>query len=83
AGNENNQNQLPQHQQQHHHHHSQMNTNSAALLVRFLNCLGKAAVGIAYYLDCTVKHELLRRKEAKLMQYKDIVERTNQSSSRF
>ncbi|CAF4237666.1 unnamed protein product, partial [Rotaria sordida] len=74
AGNQNNQNQLPQHQQQHHHHHSQMNTNPAALLVRFLNCLGKAAVGIAYYLDCTVKDEL-RRKEAKLIQYKNIVER--------
>ncbi|CAF1343153.1 unnamed protein product [Rotaria sordida] len=74
AGNENNQNQLSQHQQQHHHHHSQMNANSALLLVRFLNCLGKAAVGIAYYVDCTVKDKLLRRKEAKLMQYKNIVE---------
>ncbi|CAF1514965.1 unnamed protein product, partial [Rotaria sordida] len=73
AGNENNQNQLSQHQQQHHHHHSQMNANSALLLVRFLNGLGKAAVGIAYYVDCTVKDEL-RRKEAKLMQYKNIVE---------
>ncbi|CAF1465313.1 unnamed protein product, partial [Rotaria sordida] len=64
AGNESNQNQLSQ-QQQHHHHHSQMNANSALLLVRFLNCLGKAAVGIVYYVDCTVKDELLRRKEAK------------------
>ncbi|CAF4163706.1 unnamed protein product, partial [Rotaria sordida] len=73
AGNENNQNQLS-HQQQHHHHHSQMNANSALLLVRFLNCLEKAAVGIVYYVDCTVKDELLRRKEAKLMQYKNIVE---------
>ena len=35
------------------------------LLVRFLNCLGKAAVGIIYYVDCTVKDELFRRKEAK------------------
>jgi len=35
------------------------------MLVRFLNCLGKAAVGIVYYVDCTVKDELLRRKEAK------------------
>lgn len=51
--------------QQHHHHHSQSNANSALLLVRFLNCLGKAAVGIVYYVDCTVKDELLRRKEAK------------------
>ena len=46
-------------------HHSQTNTNSALMLVRFLNCLGKAAVGIVYYVDCTVKDELLRRKEAK------------------
>ncbi|CAF3984437.1 unnamed protein product, partial [Rotaria sordida] len=61
AGNENNQNQLSQ---QHHHHHSQINANSTILLVRFLNCLGKAAVGIVYYVDCTVKDEL-RRKEAK------------------
>ncbi len=53
-------NQLSQQQ-----HQSQMNTNSALMLVRFLNCLGKAAVGIIYYVDCTVKDELLRRKEAK------------------
>ena len=39
--------------------------NSALMLVRFLNCLGKAAVGIVYYVDCTVKDELLRRKEGK------------------
>ncbi|CAF5064715.1 unnamed protein product [Rotaria sp. Silwood1] len=71
AANENNQNQLS-HQHQHHHHHSQMNANSALLLVRFLKCLEKAAVGIVYYVDCTVKHELLRRKEAKLMQYKNM-----------
>ncbi|CAF3320879.1 unnamed protein product, partial [Rotaria sp. Silwood2] len=51
-----------------------MNANSALLLVRFLNCLEKAAVGIVYYVDCTVKDEFLRRKEAKLMQYKNIVE---------
>ena len=38
------------------------------MLVRFLNCLGKAAVGIVYYVDCTVKDELLRRKEAKQSQ---------------
>lgn len=44
---------------------SQHNGNSALMLVRFLNCLGKAAVGIVYYVDCTVKDELLRRKEAK------------------
>ncbi|CAF3051276.1 unnamed protein product, partial [Rotaria sp. Silwood2] len=73
AGNENNQNQLS-HRQQHHHHHSQMNANSALPLVRFLNCLEKAAVGIVYYVDCTVKDELICRKEAKLMQYKNIVE---------
>lgn len=47
------------------HHHSQSNSNSALMLVRFLNCLGKSAVGIVYYVDCTVKDELLRRKEAK------------------
>ncbi|CAF4224846.1 unnamed protein product [Rotaria sp. Silwood2] len=75
AGNENNQNQLSyQQQHHHHHHHSQMNANSALLLVRFLNCLEKAAVGIVYYVDCMVKDEFLRRKEAKLMQYKNIVE---------
>ncbi len=61
AGHENNQSQLSQQQ----HHHSQTNANSALMLVRFLNCLGKAAVGIVYYVDCTVKDELLRRKEAK------------------
>ncbi len=61
AANENSQSQLSQQQ----HHHSQTNTNSALMLVRFLNCLGKAAVGIVYYVDCTVKDELLRRKEAK------------------
>jgi hypothetical protein len=44
---------------------SQTNANSALMLVRFLNCLGKAAVGIVYYVDCTVKDELLRRKETK------------------
>jgi hypothetical protein len=60
AGNENSQNQLFQQ-----HHHSQTNANSALMLVRFLNCLGKAAVGIVYYVDCTVKDELIRRKEAK------------------
>jgi hypothetical protein len=62
AGNENNQSQLSQQTQ---HHHCQTNSNSALMLVRFLNCLGKAAVGIVYYVDCTVKDELLRRKEAK------------------
>ena len=46
-------------------HHTQINAVSALTLVRFLNCLGKAAVGIVYYVDCTVKDELLRRKEAK------------------
>ncbi|CAF1330307.1 unnamed protein product, partial [Adineta ricciae] len=64
AGWDNSQNQLSQ-QQQSQHHHSQNNSNSALLLVRFLNCLGKAAVGIVYYVDCTVKDELFRRKEAK------------------
>ncbi|CAF0813553.1 unnamed protein product [Adineta steineri] len=63
AGNDSSQNQLSQQQQ--HHHHSQTNSNSALMLVRFLNCLGKAAVGIVYYVDCTVKDELFRRKEAK------------------
>ena len=62
AGHENSQSQFSQ---QHHQHHSQTNTNSALMLVRFLNCLGKAAVGIVYYVDCTVKDELLRRKEAR------------------
>ncbi len=61
AGYENSQSQLSQQQ----HHHSQTNANSALMLMRFLNCLGKAAVGIVYYVDCTVKDELLRRKEAK------------------
>ncbi|CAF0761874.1 unnamed protein product [Rotaria sp. Silwood1] len=65
AGTESNQNQLSQQHHHHHHHHTQTNANSALLLVRFLNCLGKAAVGIVYYVDCTVKDELLRRKEAK------------------
>lgn len=55
-------------------HHSQATSNSALMLVRFLNCLGKAAVGIVYYVDCTVKDELLRRKEAKQ------TSRTNQKS---
>ena len=62
AGHENSQSQFSQ---QHHQHHSQTNANSALMLVRFLNCLGKAAVGIVYYVDCTVKDELLRRKEAR------------------
>ncbi|CAF3988780.1 unnamed protein product [Rotaria sp. Silwood1] len=82
AANENNQNQLS-HQQQDHHHHSQMNTNSVLLLARFLNCLEKAAVGIVYYVDCTVKDELLRRKEAKLMQYKNIVEQDEHYDNRI
>ncbi|CAF1328694.1 unnamed protein product, partial [Adineta ricciae] len=64
AGCDSSQNQLSQ-QQQSQHHHIQNNSNSALLLVRFLNCLGKAAVGIVYYVDCTVKDELFRRKEAK------------------
>ncbi|CAM4768442.1 unnamed protein product [Rotaria magnacalcarata] len=64
AGTESSQSQISQ-QHHHHHNHSQTNANSALLLVRFLNCLGKAAVGIIYYVDCTVKDELLRRKEAK------------------
>ncbi|CAF4028298.1 unnamed protein product, partial [Rotaria sordida] len=84
ASNENNQNQLSQHQQQYHHHHSQMNANSELLLVRFLNCLGKAAVGIVYYVDCTVKDELLRRKEAKqsAAANKKLQEKTRNSKKR-
>ncbi|UJR35385.1 hypothetical protein I4U23_028142 [Adineta vaga] len=68
AGYDSSQNQLSQQQQSQNpsfHHHTQTNSNSALMLVRFLNCLGKAAVGIVYYVDCTVKDELFRRKEAK------------------
>jgi hypothetical protein len=35
------------------------------MLVCCLNCLGKSAIGIVYYADCTVKDERFRRKEAK------------------
>ncbi|CAF1202124.1 unnamed protein product, partial [Didymodactylos carnosus] len=38
---------------------------SSLILTRFFNCLGKVAIGILYYIDCTMKEELLRRKDLK------------------
>ena len=80
AGHESQTNELTQH----HQGHSQTNSASALMLVRFLNCLGKAAVGIVYYVDCTVKDELLRRKEAKQSQVtsKKVQQKTKKSTNK-
>jgi hypothetical protein len=63
---------------------TQSNTSSALILVRFLNCLGKAAVGIVYYVDCTVKDELFRRKDARqsLATNKKVQQKTTKSTKK-
>ncbi|CAF1180950.1 unnamed protein product [Rotaria sordida] len=54
-------------------HHSQTNENSALI-----------SVEIVYYVDCTIKDELLRRKEAKqsLSDNKKLQQKTNKSNKK-